>query len=121
MLLKDLIDKGGFVSAEPVKKSIEWVHDVDGSEVTDKFDVWILKQSFGHMERVWSGPDDKSRSAALISECVRFGENAEERLTYDQAFNLHPGLATVLMVAFNEVNGNVRPKTSRPPRKSGAI
>lgn len=110
MLLKDLIDKGGFVSAEPVKKSVEWVHEVDGEEVTDTFDVWVLKQSFGHMERIWAGPDDKSRSAALISECIRFGDKAQEQLTYDQAFSLHPGLATSLMVAFNEVNSPARPK-----------
>lgn len=120
MLLKDLIDKGGFVSAEPVKKLVEWTREDGGEIVTDKFSVWVLRQSFGNIEKLWTGPDDQSHSALMISECIRFGEKAEERMTYEQAYQLHPGLATVLMVAFNEVNRPTRPKKSRPPKKSGA-
>lgn len=113
MNLKQLKEKGGFVAALPVAKEITWKHqDESGEEVTDVFTVHILKQSFGSIERLFIGPDDRSKSAAFIAECIRLGENGEEKMSYEDAYQLDPSLAGALVAAANEVNGtgNKAPK-----------
>lgn len=106
MNLKELKARGGFVSAVPVKKEVEWTH-VDpqtGEEVTDKFGVFVKKQSFGAIERLFIGKDDQSKSATFISECILLGEDGKDQMTYQDAYQLDPGLAAVLVKAINEVN-----------------
>lgn len=112
MKLEQLMARGAVVSAEPVKVDVKWTHDdpETGEEVVDEFSVHVLKRSFGAVERLWSAAEDKSRSAMIISECVRFGEAGEERMTYEQAYQLEPGLATVLLDAYSQVNAAKRPK-----------
>jgi hypothetical protein len=109
MDLRELKAKGGFVSAEPVPREVEWKHNGDGKEVTDKFTVHVVKQSFGAIEKLFSGTDDRSRSAAFISECIRLGDGTE-RMTYEDAYMLDPGLAAVLVGAINQVNGTGKAK-----------
>lgn len=106
MDLKQLKAKGGIVTSVPVPKEVTWVHrdQETGEEVTDVFTVHIMKQSFGSIERLFLNASDRSRSAAFISECVRFGEGGKESISYEEAFQLDPGLAAVLVVAANEVN-----------------
>lgn len=114
MNVAQLITLGGFVGAAPVKVPVSWTRFVDeaNEDVTDNFDVFVLKTSFGNVEKMWTSGDEKSKSAILITECLRFGENGEERLSYEQAYSLDPGLAAELMTAYNTVNSrrNV-PKT----------
>jgi hypothetical protein len=107
MDLKQLKAKGGIVTSVPVAKEVTWVHrdQETGDQVTDTFTVHILKQSFGSIERLFTNTSDRSRSAAFISECVRFGEGGKEAISYEEAFQLDPSLAAVLVVAANEVNG----------------
>lgn len=106
MNLKELKARGGFVSAVPVKRDVEWTHpDPDtGEEVTDKFSVFVKRQSFGAIERLFVGNDDQSKSATFISECILLGEDGKDRMTYQDAYQLDPGLAAVLVKAINEVN-----------------
>lgn len=101
MKLSDL--RGAVVSGELVKKDIVWTRDVDGEEVTDSFAVFVKRPSFGDVERIFVGGDDKSRSAAMISACIRMGEHGEELLTYDQAYQLVPSLAQLFSEAIKEV------------------
>lgn len=101
MKLSDL--KGAVVSGELVKKHLEWTRDVDGEEVTDTFDIFVKRPSFGDVERIFVGGDDKSRSAAMISACVRMGDNGEELITYDQAYQLAPSLAALFSEAIKDV------------------
>lgn len=107
MDLKQLKAKGGFVPSVPVAKEVTWVHqdEATGEEVTDTFTVFVVKQSFGSIERLFLGGDDRSKSSAFISECIRFGDDGKERMSYEDAYQLAPGLAAVLVAAANEVNG----------------
>lgn len=108
MKLSELKDKGGIVDAALVKKSVTWIRvGDDGEKETLAFDVFIKRLSFGVMERVMKAdPADPERSltAALISEGVRFGDSGEEEISYVDAFQLQPGLARVLSIAVKEVN-----------------
>lgn len=139
MDLKQLKARGGFVSAEPVKKSVDWVHDGGEGEMADTFDVYVVRQSFGSVEKLLTGLDDRSKSASFISACVRFLVGTEEAqayeaqrrdnpslpvrmdfleaMSYEDAYQLAPTLAGALVRAINEVNGEQ--KNSRPPMNSG--
>ena len=110
--------RGGVIPAAPLPKEVEWTHaDLEtGEKITDKFTVHILRHSYGAMERMVLGEGDRSKGALLISNCVRFGDAGEEVMSYEDAYQLDPGLAAVLMKAINEVNAA---KNSPPPMKSG--
>jgi hypothetical protein len=114
MNVTQLMGLGGFVSSEPDKVSVTWanVDATTGEDITNTFDVFVLRTTFGNVEKMWTSGDDKSKSAILITECLRFGEDAQERLTYEQALSLQPGLAAALMEAYNSVNARrSAPKT----------
>lgn len=120
MDLKTLIQKGALVSGELIQKGVEWVHEdlETGEEVTDQFVVHILKRmSFGAFDRIYGSAKalDKSQAATLVSEVVRFGEDGSEKLTVEQAHELHPGLAMVLVNAAQSVYAEL--KTQRDARK----
>lgn len=108
MKLSELKQKGGIVDASLVKKSVEWTHlDEAGKVVTDSFDVFVRRLGYGVMERAMRpDPNDPERSltAALISEAILLGEQADEPISYRDAFQLQPSLAKVLAVAIREVN-----------------
>lgn len=102
MNLNDLKAAGGFVAPKPVKKRIKWERK---GEDTVEFDVHIRRASFGSMERVMTAAlDERSRSATLLSEVLLLGENGDEPISYEDAYQLHPGLATLLLNAAREVN-----------------
>lgn len=110
MDIRELKAKGGFVSTSPVPIEVEWEHEDDAGEaVTDKFTVHVVRQSFGAVEKLFASETDRSRSAAFIAQCIRFGDGAE-KMTYDDAYQLDPGLAAVLMRAINDVNRTGRAK-----------
>lgn len=114
MKLEQLIARGGFVSPEPVKVHVKWERPdpETGETLTDEFDVFVMRRSFGSVERLFTNGDDKSKSALLLSECIRLGENGEERLSYEQAYQLDPSLASELIGAYNSVHtAKTVPKT----------
>lgn len=122
MNLAALRARGGFVPLEPVPKEVTWKHTNDeGVEVEDTFTVFIKRQSFGTIEQLFTAEGDRSKSAAYISQTVRLGEKGKDAISYDDAFQLDPGLAGALINAINEVNGTGRtePKNSPPPMSSG--
>lgn len=119
MNLKELKERGGFVSSALVKKEIVWKHAAEsGEEHTDTFTVFVRRQSFGSVERVFFGQADQSKAATLISESLRLGDG-KERLSYEDAFQLDPSLAALFIAAINEVNGVGEQKNSPPPTNSG--
>jgi hypothetical protein len=103
MNLKELRAKGAFVSSVPVRKSVKWK---SGDEELS-FDVHIRRIAFGDWERMFmvDDKDKRSRSATMLSECIRLGENGDEPLPYKDAYQLEPSLAAALIEAVNEVNG----------------
>lgn len=106
MNLDDLKAKGGFVPLAPVAKEVTWTRKNEaGEEIIDTFTVYIKRHSFGAIESIWAGDGDRSKSAAYISQSVKLGLAGKESLTYEDAYQLDPGLATVLITAINEVNG----------------
>lgn len=105
MNIEDLIAHGGFVSDEPVKRTVIWKKRNDsGEQVELKFEVFIKRHSFGAIEKVWSVDGDKSKAAAFISQSILFGEKGDQKLSYEKAFQLDPGLASVFISEINDVN-----------------
>lgn len=122
MNLKQLREKGGFVPLTPVAKELTWTPP--GSDDSFQFTVHIRKLSFGAVEKLWGGLDkdaDKSRIASFLSSTILLGEDGKEALTYQDAYQLEPSLATVFIEAVNAVNGiGASEKNSQPPMNSGA-
>lgn len=109
MNLAELKARGGFVALAPVAKEVSWTHkDENGEEVTDKFTIFVKRQSFGAIESIWASGEDRSKSANYISQSVRLGDKGKDVMSYDDAFQLDPSLAGVLIAAINEVNGTGR-------------
>lgn len=115
MDLKELQTAGGFVDTAPVKKTISWTRcdsSTDGKSKTDTFDILVVQQSFGEMEKALDGIDDeKLRMSKLISMCVRLGKDGSEKLSVEDASKLKPSLGTLLANAVNEVMGFSSPKS----------
>jgi hypothetical protein len=101
MNLNELKAAGGIVAVAPVKKHIVW--NREGAEPVE-FDVHVRRLSFGTMERlVTTDADDRSRSAAYLAETILLGDG-DEPLTYDDAYQLDPSLATALIKVARDVN-----------------
>ena len=101
-MLKQMDGRGNVVAVDNPK----WEPTYKGEVVT--FEAWVKQLSFGDVDRIRSLPvdsDDQERSAQalMISESIRLGKKGEERLTYEQAFQLKPSLAEAFMKAIGEV------------------
>ncbi|OPA92403.1 hypothetical protein BFW87_17480 [Pseudomonas fluorescens] len=108
MNLKQLKAKGGIVDGQPVKKDVSWTHldSKTGKEVTDTFTLHIRRQSFGVIERLFTGGESaQSRNASYLAASVMLGAEGDEALSYDDAYSLEPSLGFVILNAVNEVNG----------------
>ena len=96
-----LRDLGGFVSNEPVKKEIKFKIKGKENEAT----IGVLRLALDDHERIFLNEiDDKSRTARILSEVIRLGENLDQPLSFEDAKRLHPSLAGAFFRAFNEVN-----------------
>lgn len=104
MDINDLKESGGLVSDELVPREVEWTHAVDGAERTDKFSIFVKKASFGFVERVMTG-DAGQQTIEFIRECVRLGEEGEQKLTKENVESLDPSLALLFVNEVREVNG----------------
>lgn len=113
MKLAELEARGGMVDASLVKKNITWKRtDEDGNVDEVNFDIFVRKNSFGIIDTQMRSADERSKSALLISNGVRLGDNGEEAISYEQAYRLDPALAYSMVQAFMEVNkiGQAAPK-----------
>lgn len=109
MNLKQLRERGGIVASAPVKKTITWKHndDLSGEVVEDVFDVHVMHLSFGLVEAALqsaAGQTQRAGKAALIAEAILLGDKANEKFTYEDAYQLKPTLAYALYKAIAEVN-----------------
>lgn len=114
--LKDLQALGAFVSDKPVKKEITFKLDGDDEYTAT---IHVKKLSVGDYETLFlTEKEDRSRTATMISQAVTLGPDGKERISFEQAFKLHAGLAGAMVNAFNEVN--LAKKSSRPATGSSA-
>lgn len=114
--LKELQALGGFVPDKPVKKEIKFSLDSD-DELTAV--IHVKKLSVGEYEAMFmSGEEGRSKSARVISDTISLGPDGKERLTFEQAYKLHPRLAAAMFDAFKEVN--LAKKPSAPATDSSA-
>ncbi len=125
----ELTKIGGVVSALPVKQEITWTRvNEQGDEVTDTFDIFVKTLAYGDYEQLFMEPkkdeteeeqaERRSRNCQLIALSIRLGENADESFTYDEAYQLHSGLANAFITKISRVNGRAK-KSSAPTTSSG--
>lgn len=121
MNLNELRAAGGFIESALVRKEITWTRVPAGRKkaVSDTFQVFVRRNSFGAVERLFSAEgDQQSRNARYLAECIRLGETGEESLTYEQAYDLDPALGFLLLQAVGEVN-RVEDAEKTDPRRRG--
>lgn len=129
MNLEQLTKAGGIISDKPIKQQISWKRTTEeGEEEPLSFDVYVVPLAYGDYERLYTprsrGVDEGDAAEAehhslqseLISVCIRLGEKADERLTYEQAYRLQPSLAHALIKAINKVIGAKQKKPIRDGR-----
>lgn len=118
MNLKKLREAGAFLSPAPVKRQITWKHaGDDGESHEDTFDIFVMKLSYGVIDSLTSEKDQRSRNAALIAEAIRLGDNAKERLSYEDAYQLQTSLAMQFIVAIVDVNKLPSTKEEASPKE----
>lgn len=100
--LKDLESLGGFIKEELVRKEIKFALD-DGTE--HEAVIHVRRMSLGAYEKLLTSHDKYGRSASIIAAAVTLGENGEEAIPVEKAYQLHKGLASPMLDAFTEVNG----------------
>lgn len=122
MNLADLVAMGGVIDATPMPEEIEWIRESDDGEVlSDKFLIHVKRIVYGDVEKLRDVDPKKDRSyaAQLISLGVRLGEKADEQLSYEQAYDLHPTLAGALLGALIKHNPSLSRKKKVPETGSG--
>jgi hypothetical protein len=100
LTIESLSKTGGLVSDKPVKKHIKF--KIDGSE--HEGDIYVSRVSIGVFEQIFLSDDKLSRTAKAISAGIRLGDGSET-LSFEQAYQLHPSLASAMLECFYEVNG----------------
>lgn len=128
MHLKDLKNKGALVTGALVKKELTWtrVDPESGEELSDTFSVFVVKRmSISAYEMIMDKTANNDAMAAAISQCIRLGEEGEEKISFGDARKLDPSLAFLFAGAVNEVHAELkkareeRAGNSQPPTSSG--
>jgi hypothetical protein len=105
--LKQLNDLGAFVSEELVPKEIKFKLTDDGDEHVAQ--IMVRRLSIGHYEAMWGDvKENTSKTARMLCESVRLGEDGAEKMTYEQAYQLHAKIALAMSEAVAAVNGGER-------------
>lgn len=106
MKVDELRARGGLIDSSMVKKNITWNKiDEDGQADPVNFDIFVRKNSFGLLDLANQlAREGKSRSAVVIAHGIRLGDQGEEEMSYEDAYQLDPGLSVVMFQAFMEVN-----------------
>ena len=100
--LKDLMSLGGIIPNDLVKKEIKFTLDDDTEHTAT---VFVRRLSVGLQEEIYGSETNvSSRTAKMISEAVSLGESGAERISYEDAYKMHPGLALAMVEAIREVN-----------------
>jgi len=117
--LTQLRNAGGILSREPVKVEGTWKHVNDaGEEVEDTFEIGVVKVSFGDMADLFK-EKDREQLAVGMSKSVMIADDKGKMqfISYEDAYRLDSGLASVILDLVRKVNGGDR-KNSTPPTNS---
>ncbi|MBI6953151.1 phage tail assembly chaperone family protein, TAC [Pseudomonas sp. B21-023] len=107
---------GGIVDSQRVRKEVAWSRPdpLTGEMLAQTLVVHVRRHSFGVIERLFDEQGSShSRNAHYLAASIGLGEDGEESLSVEDAFNLEPSLGFLLLNAINEVNG-----TGNTPAKS---
>ncbi len=122
--LNDLLAKASSpAQSQMVKRTGEWTYeDASGNIVTETFEVWVMKDiPFAAQERIYLGDEEFPDAGSMcrgISERLRFGENGQQKMSYQQAAEMPASLATALFMVITGYNTEQRKKLEA--QKSGA-
>lgn len=99
--LSELLAVASIEATTLIKKSVQWKQPgKDGKEIEYSADVFIISDiSFSAQERIYLGDSstiDAGRMSRAISERLRFGEDGSEKMSHEQAANLHPSFGFAL-------------------------
>lgn len=117
--LKDLMEKGGFVSEPRVERDITWTND-HGEELSAK--AWIRRESYHTLTTTWKQQESqKDYLAVRVATMVCDAEGApimrpEDVTGTESRGPMCANLFLALLTAVNEVNSG-KPK---PPTTSGS-
>ncbi len=124
--LAQLMESGGFVPPELVKKEVTWSGAKGGPA---SFDIYVKRPSAGTVDRHakalrTSGADVEAGYAPrpmLISATVYFDAEGKNGIPYEKACELKEDLCKALFAAVTEVinAGAEEAKNSQPPTSSG--
>jgi hypothetical protein len=124
--LAELMEKGGFVSPDLIKKTVTWAGAKGG---TTDFDIYIKPPSAATVDRgaraLRATGDNNEESLAprplLISATVFFDPEGKQGITYAKACELKEDLCRVLYEAVTNVvnDGAEDAKNSVPATSSG--
>jgi len=109
MDLKQLEEKGAFISDSLVKTSAIWRRFDKESEEAVEDEVsffvrqasWVAYQEIGKQAK--ESAEDVNPEALLIAACIRVGEKGEESLSYEQVISLDAGLFNIFHNAVKEL------------------
>lgn len=101
MNLTDLVKLGAVVSTETVEVPVEW----EGN----KFTANVRKLSYGDYEAMAGLPEGTSKGAVILSKTL-FLPDQGRLMTYEEAYQLKPTFAQVLIEAITASKAIVSPK-----------
>lgn len=102
MNLKELAELGAFVSNDTVEVPVEW----NGKKVT----AHVRRLSYGDYESLGDVKEGFSRGATILSKAL-FLPDQGRLMTYEEAYQLNPNFAEVLVKAITEAKAIFTPKT----------
>lgn len=101
MSLADIGQAGGFISAQPVKRTVTWNRSNLGKDTID-LDIWVRQMNAEDFEALMSLPKGEGRMAATVARLASFGDSGTEKLKPEQAARLDPFLLLAITEAINE-------------------
>lgn len=111
---------GAYSQPDAKKETVEWVSP-GGEPVT--FDVYILPRVAGAMFKardVAKEVGDADNWSLYICTFVRLGDDGKQAFSYEEAYNLEPGLAAALVNAIVKVHGPAE-KKDLPPTTNSSV
>lgn len=128
MNLDQLIAAGAILPHSLVKKTVTWKHrNQQRKLIVDSFDVYVKKEmSASDVEFIYHNfAENEGIMARRVSRLIFLGEEGIERISYELAATMDPGLLIAFCDVLNAVaKENITPegddeKNSQPPMSFG--